>query len=153
MLQPRSATSVQKTGHQNGQRSETRGKLDPWSPLPLEAVIPFRDFGQQARGHWAEPFRASRIDLLGGRKRPSAFQNVQGRNLAPSAAGPFVWERRIALLREPRLGPVETGGAFSLSKIPPRWHRWPDMISRGFGQLVRRAPFANVLSWGGVRGI
>ena len=50
----------QKTGHQNRQRNEPDGKLNPWGQFPLEAVVPFRDFRQQAmppwpRRHCAEP--------------------------------------------------------------------------------------------------
>jgi hypothetical protein len=86
----------QKTGYQSGQRSEADGKLNPWSQLPLETVVPFRDFRQQAmppwpRRHCAEPFFAPRIDSVGGRKRLLLHSKLQGRNLAPSAAGPFVW--------------------------------------------------------------
>jgi hypothetical protein len=71
------------TRHQNGRRCEAGGKLNPWSSLPLETVIPFRDFGQQAlparsRRHWAEPFRACRIGLARGRKRLPPQSNLKG---------------------------------------------------------------------------
>jgi hypothetical protein len=93
-----------------------------------------------------ERIRARRIGLAGGRKRlSSAIQKPQGRNLAPSAAGPFVWGRyelpcsRTPLLKghsrnfswrseepcpAPRIACV-AGGEPSPFRTPSTWPRLP----------------------------
>jgi hypothetical protein len=56
-----------------------------------------------------KPFSALRIDLAGGRKRLPSIKSPQGRNLAPSAAGPLFWGRHVgAPISQRRAGQRKT---------------------------------------------
>jgi hypothetical protein len=108
------------TRHQNGRRCEAGGKLNPWSLLPLEAVIPFRDFGQQAlparsRRHWAEPFRASRIGLARGRKRlPPTLPAALARLVIVNGGDRLADDRSL-----PNIAPDARGDSLIRQNDPP----------------------------------
>jgi hypothetical protein len=62
-------------------------------------------------------FSALRIDLGGGRKRLPPIKRPQGRNLAPSAAGPLFWgDAVLAAFAEDRNG---SGGGNVQQQVNP----------------------------------
>jgi hypothetical protein len=131
------------TRHQNGRRYEAGGKLNPWSLLPLEAVIPFRDFGQQALParsgrHWAEPFRASRIGLARGRKRLPPQSNLKGGIWPRPRRGLFSMKsshRTINQVQSNRWG---------AARRPPRPATSSDRAHRRPAPLPQRDPHVDV---------
>jgi hypothetical protein len=121
----------------------------------------------------AEPFRAPRIDLAGGRKRPFRIPKVLGRNLAPSAAGPFILSFRAAFCcRKVTVGFFGEGhrnragrpGLLALREAHPRlsapqgtWPRLPDggafFCARRLGTISQTIPkSANIMHACGVHG-
>src|SRR5262249_52152738 len=62
----------EKTEHHDGQRSKAGGELDPWSLVPFEPLIPFRDFRQEALPAWSTRHGCSYFSEVVPREAPSS---------------------------------------------------------------------------------